>query len=357
MDGFRRYWLQFLAFTPGALCLLIFADLWFVQHDAVRLLRERLDAGPVDVLFLGDSVVAAIGACDVGDRGLDLWLNELTAHSVLSVSEGAFAPAVYRDLLDVVAARKFKPRLLVFPINLRSFSDDWYDEPGYQFELERLRARARFGSFSPGDLVEFFELRYSNSIERRKRGRRLERVIARGRDLGAREDVLERAKIPLEPALECDPALEERYRAELELRFTLNYMGAIGPDHPWFQDLLATVAKARSNGIEVLTYVTPINVEDGTRLVGQALSERVRSNTEVILQVLRDHDIPHLDLSQALARDRFIDRRCACEHVDDDGRRFIASELSRRIDSRLSPAIARHAPRSSEVANRGSGSR
>jgi hypothetical protein len=336
MDAFRRYWLQLLAFTPVVLTILVLGDLWFAQHDAVRVIRERLDTEPVDVLFLGDSVVAAVGECDVGDRGLDGWLEDLTTHSLLSVSEGAFAPLMYRDLLDVVSERRFKPRLLLFPINLRSFSDDWYNEPGYQFELERLRARVRFGSFSLADLAEFLKLRYSSSIEERKNDRLLEHVVAGDRDLGTREAVLARARIPAEPALECDPAMEERYREELGIRFTLNYMGSVEPDHPWFQDLLATVAKARRSGIEVLTYVTPINVEDGARLVGPALVERVRANTEVIIQVLRDHDIPYLDLSRSLARERFIDRRCACEHVDDHGRRFIADELSHGIESRLS---------------------
>lgn len=338
MDRNQRYLAQVLVLLPFFVAIPVSYDLFFKQEKELRQMVEALDAQATDVLLFGDSSIGAIGRCDEGSSGIQRWIEELGSFSLLTVDENAYSPIIYQDLVEVVAGRAHQPRLILFPINLRSFSDAWFTNPSYQFELDRVRATARYVSFEKVDLLAFIRLRYSNESAEQERAWGTRNVIRGDIDLGPRDLLTKRSRIPGVDAIECRVEGDEQFAQQLALKFSYHYMNPITPSHGMFDAIERTMEKARDNGIELLVYVTPINFHDGVRFVGEEFRERVEGNLQVIRSVFDAVGIDYLDLSTTLPRERFVDRRFACEHLDDRGRRFVAETVTARIEEILSGA-------------------
>ncbi len=104
-----------------------------------------------------------------------------------------------------------------------------------------------------------------------------------------------------------------------------------------FDHLTGTVEIAKAAGIEVLVYLMPTNYADATRFVGPIYTARSEANLNVIRRELQRLEVPFLDLSHALPRERFVDRFVTCEHLDDLGRRHVAEALAESVQANLNP--------------------
>jgi len=335
MKRYQRYLAQFLIATLSMCSALVAADLLLLQSEPAARLASALDAVAVDILYLGDSTAYATSQCVPERHAIDGWLRRFTNRTILSIHRNGNSPIVWSDYVEAMSSRRHKPRLLLFPINLRSFSGAWFTDPTYQWKLDRLRARARYGNFSSEDLLDYLRARFTDEIADDVANWKQQPVSYAGRDLGPRQELMDAVSIPGTGAIECTPGLEDAYAEELGLLFQYHYTNVIEPSHPMFAFIGDTVTSARRQGIEVLVYLTPVNVEDGVKWVGAEFRQQVESNTAVIREFLEQQQIDFLDLSGELGRERFIDRRYACEHLDQQGRRFVARKLADQIEARL----------------------
>ena len=237
----------------------------------VRSLAEK-----ADVIYLGDSVLESLAERDSDRRDISRMLAEHLEHqSVALVSHAGYGMEVYLSFAEYLARQPVRPKVLVVPINLRSFSALW----PYSFELERLR-------LAWGDLLGV-------GLYRPMRGLRL---------------------LPPPP-----PSAPKARPGEEFL--SGSYGGVLRPEHVRLQDLRKLIRACRRAQIVPLVYITPIDVVQGTRLLGPGFLEQVARNVEVC----RSAAGSLLDLSAAvLDPGEFI----GYEHLAQRGRQLVASSLA-----------------------------
>jgi len=237
--------------------------------------RDRLDrslAERVDVVYLGDSVLESLSGRDVDRRDISQMLDDLLDNrSVVRVSHAGYGMEVYLRFAEYLARQPVRPRILVVPLNLRSFSALW----PYSFEFERLR-------LAWGDLIGVGLYRPMTGLKL------LPAPAGRGPALRSGEDFPRAA-----------------------------YGGALSPEHPRVRALKQLTEVCRKAGILPMVYVTPVDAAGG----GPEVQGRVVQNVEIC----REAAGSLLDLSAAVAdRSEFI----GYEHLAERGRRRVASELA-----------------------------
>ncbi|HLY74826.1 MAG TPA: hypothetical protein VKU80_11970 [Planctomycetota bacterium] len=238
-------------------------------------------AEKVDVVYLGDSVLESLADRDSDRRDISQMLAEHLDHqSVALVSHAGYGMEVYLSFAEYLSRQPAPPKVLVVPINLRSFSALW----PYSFELDRLR-------LAWGDLLGV-------GLYRPMRGLRL---------------------LPPPPLPAPKPGPGEEFLMG-------SYGEVLRPVHFRLEALRKLVQACRKAKIVPLVYVTPIDVVQGSRLLGPGFREQVARNVEVC----RSAAGSLLDLSAAV-RDpgEFI----GYEHLAQRGRQLVASELAAALKS------------------------
>ena len=312
------------------MALIVLYDLFCRQHEPIARVVDTLSTRPVDILFLGDSSVRACGSRDAKPDSITRLLAQMGPCDVLPADSAAYSPIVYQDWVEIVARQPHKPKVIVIPINLRSFSEAWFTRPGYQFELDRIRARLRYLGFTAGGVKDYLDARFTGRVERAKEAWRNSEVVYGDMHLGKRTRIDELALINCTEPLEY---LEHHdFGPQLAMQFKYHYMNIITPSHGMLGCLGRTIARAAASRAAVVCYITPINHEDATRYVGPGFAERVRANVAVVMQYLATTPAHSEDLSFALSSDHFVDKRTSSEHLDLPGREFVARRIHEVIE-------------------------
>jgi hypothetical protein len=290
-------------------------------HNAVALdFRNALDRGAVDVVFFNDSVMG--GHTDDEPRTtIAAMLADRLQQKITPVSGAGYTAVLFREYAGLVARAAQKPRLAIVSINLRGFSDGWFFTPDYMYAATaaylRLLARVPAWQDVPawlasreGDPAAYWSKRLEDAAQ------------------GDYADLFSRLNRRRDALLaENPPGLtpEDRDRRR---HFIENYLTLVSRDHPMLGFLVDTATRFLRSGTPVLFYVTPIDVADGTRLVGPAFAETVRANTATVMAALAEAGAPCRDLAALLPTARFVDREYACEHLDLAGREQVAATLA-----------------------------
>src|SRR5207248_2554292 len=93
------------------------------------------DPAKIGVLFLGDSVSERVSRDERKAEPLVTMFakNLRESAGVQAVTHSGLHAEVFLAILRATQALGGKPRVLVMPINLRSFSPQWWYAPEYQF--------------------------------------------------------------------------------------------------------------------------------------------------------------------------------------------------------------------------------
>lgn len=294
-----------------------------------QLLRRYGPGGDAPaVLILGDSVSVRISHDDRDRRPLHRMIADMLAVPSLAIAGSAFQGVLFRDLMRALSVLPRRPSLVVIPVNLRSCSAQWHSNPLWEMRQEReIIARFVEDPRTPIPPVEtvtagpgFFE-RYDASAARST----LSELSSNGEF---------RALSLARPSDERDAAI--RYR---EL-FAWHYGFDLSEDHAKLSALAETIATAAAFGSRVVAYLTPINAELGTELLGGRFAERLDRTAEVVRTRLstamadsRRHAL--LDLRDYLGSRFFFHKNLATEHLAETGRgklaRAVAAEATRLL--------------------------
>jgi len=284
-----------------------------------------------DVLFFCDSTNRAHAPDDVDQRGVhELIAERLSSSAVgdvdlVSIDHAAYHPLVYRDYIDALLRSEHRPRAVIFALNTRSFLPGWAMRPGWQFERLRFSLHHPIGALFWQPLAVFKWTQSASISERRFREAP---VILGGVRSGSIGDYL-RGNDP--EAIATPELLAE----DLALRLTVNYLGTIGVDDARAVALRQAVTRCVAAGIDVVGYVTPVDIDAGEQYLPGRFADAVAANAEVLARIVDEAGgrcLNAVRLGEQHAADTgssmFSWQRIPNEHLDETGRAMLADQVA-----------------------------
>ncbi|MBF5093541.1 hypothetical protein F1643_02605 [Azospirillum sp. INR13] len=310
-------------------------DRHIVDHDRLRqALRRAEPAAPRPFLFLGDSTYERLGSADDDRRSLGrMILDRFDAEDggrapVRIISYGAYNLRLFRHVLEAAEQAGWRPRTVTFVVSLRSFGPIWMGTPEWQWD-GHARWLAAFAAgrdpMAVGDGDAGAETDLPSDLPARQAA-----FLASGLDtLGPIPGVVSKTVADFQALLE-DKSEEARVRRLTEV-FAVYHGFAIADGHPLLAELRRAADAAARLGAEVHGYIPPVNLEAGTRYLGEGLRRQVRANVAAVRTALgsgldtggfRLHDC-----SEMFPAALFLRPEQPTEHLNDHGRRKLAELL------------------------------
>jgi pimeloyl-ACP methyl ester carboxylesterase len=300
----------------------------------VLLLEEYLSNG-VDVIYLGDStLVQPAGEVTLGEILEEM----LPGYTVGQVAHPAYGLDLFARYVQYIVRSDHRPEVIVVPVNMRSFSPEWDRRPGYQFEEEKavltyglfasrmlLRPLKILGALDPKITQEEFlnTAVYDGDI-----------AVGTVRDFEApgkdgNDTLQQEAEFVYHDALPSEEDAEALQKA-----LTYYYMFRLDQDHRKLRALAQIARLCDESGIRVIFYITPVNYQRGTSVLGDVFRERFVENVDVIHAAVRSalsqedtERVTMLDLSFGLEAYAFVDM----EHLREQGKIYVADQLAAAI--------------------------
>lgn len=279
--------------------------------------RERIS----DYLLLGDSVSERISKNDTDSRSFKEILASVLAPSPTSAV--TFSAYTFRHYLLLIKVRKLfpsPPKFVVFPVNLRSFSPQWFFHPAFQraLHIDEMRDFLRSNGVVVPHVLEsnppnLSILKYVNA--------RYHSPLMGNSDVG---EILER--------LQLFP--KQHHHANMErskVLFGFHYLSHIEQDHPLFRMLSELIDSIRSLGAIPIIYVTPINQKAGAILWGEKFNICISEQVESIRCFVNQKGVDLFDYSRLIPQSGFFHDFESTEHLNQAGRLMLALELSRSV--------------------------
>lgn len=278
-----------------------------------------------DIVGFGDSSVYFYAKEDKVKKSIFLMLSEFYPHSKINEFDSpAYHLNFYEHMLEFIIAENKNVKVLIIPINMRSFSPQWDMNPGYEFE-EEILAMKYFNNwifrifYKPLAVFKLFlpkisDHDYNNAI------------VYNG------EKIEGRVKEFLSSSY--DDWHSKKYMKD---KFIFHYMYSLKKKHRKIISLLKINTIAKKNNIKVVFYVTPIDFEFGNIVIGSDFQKRIVENVSVLTEIANSEGFDMLDLSCALSTNYFTWRSDPAgdyspnEHLTDKGRLFVARKFKEQI--------------------------
>ena len=314
----KKFIVNFLLFFLLIFLLQSLLGRYELEFKELKLLKTYLKEN-VQILFIGDCTNYF---CDTDDRDsrtiVEMLQDRCSQFSVRGISHAAYQMDLYLELCKYIIRLKKKPEIIIFPVNMRSFSPDWDKRPQYQFEKEKIILQEGLMSYL---LSSFYKpLRVLNynffSISRKEfentsvfKGKKKVGKVKDFNNLNYRK-VSEKNK---------------------KNKFLFYYMYSLTRKHRKIKSMLQIAKILSFNNIQLIFYVTPIDFESGEDYFPNQFITQLHDNTKMICDLLRKRKVHILDLSMDLKTEFFSWRMYPNEQLDQEGRKFVAERLSDKI--------------------------
>jgi hypothetical protein len=297
--------------------------LWgHLRHREPCSRRDTLDvhrAGGVTTVHFGDSVLKHVAASDGDRRTLPQMVQDEAAGERMGVLQvDASTMELYHACAVYLARNDRRPRRLLIPVNLRSFSLEWDVRPEYQMRVDRLRLNIgdllALGFLTPLSHWKIYPIHPVTPEQYRRMD-----VVACGRRIASVGDLMEGSRTA--PGLSL-----------LESQFLLRYGYELRPDHRKLKAMEAIVETCRRSGMEPWFYVNPVDLQ----AAGAEVREQIARNVETIRTAMARRNGRLLDLSAALNSSCFDWKMTGLpnEHLNEQGRRRVAQALASFLASK-----------------------
>lgn len=332
MRQYRNYFAKFILFVSLGLPVVMAADFWLKRRDpATDLICTVFNASPKDVIYLGDSTIRFTGSRDTDKTGIDQFFLKEAGLSTVTIAKPGYSAILFANYVKLLKKTKFRPKLVIIPINLRSFSESGVQRPAARFSLQQIYSDYRAtGSFN---WYEYLKFRYFGEEERLTKLWENQPVVRGGISIGTNREVIDQSRI--REVLDYTPEREAWYKKELALKFSYHYLMDIPPEHLLITKLKETISTLASMNIKVLCYITPLDMESGRRYVGKAFDNQVNQNLNITMQELEKSGVKCLDLHNLLSREHFVHKSDVHEHLDTSGRQLVGTHVAKRARQQL----------------------
>lgn len=272
--------------------------------------------GAIEWLIFGDSVAERISRFDSDPRPLYQMMQDTLASpaSAYAITHSAYNVKIYYLYLRLLCALGMQPNRIVLPLNLRSFSPQWYLNPLFQCAthvdsmLGALRDKGvalDASSFRSAALRPFLRIRLTYPM------------------------IGEVSIAEIQNILRSNPTTEQDRIRRKRLIFSFHYLNETPGDHPLLELLEALVDFCQQQGIGVSAYFTPVNHWAGNKYLGEQFAKVIEANVQTAARRLRA--VSYADYSLSAAPGSFFHEDEATEHLSDGGRSRLAQALSERF--------------------------
>ncbi|WP_103558178.1 hypothetical protein [Campylobacter concisus] len=308
---FYKKWLIVFLTTSIFILPIIFC-IEFMPYHNLKLLALNSN----DIVYFSDSVMKSHSKCEKNPMGVDDILREMGLH-VINLNSSAYSPILYKDYIKIIP----KNTTVVVPINLRSFSEEWFYFNQYRFTAQRI-----IYSILALDLKAAYQAIYDYFIYTKEKYNSLN-IVRDNENLGTANNI---QKIKIDEDFYCNDKFyykKEEFKDKLSLKYKSSYMYKLDRNHDMFKYINEMINYAKNHNIKLIFYITPINIDHGKVIVGDDFKSSVDNNVKIIKQFFIDHNISVLDLSYGVPGENFIDQNYVCEHLDYYGRKIIAKNI------------------------------
>lgn len=291
---------------------------------AGRRLVERLRAGRLDVLYLGDSASVFVAPYDRDQRTLtQMILDDLGSDvAVHAIAGGGYGPALQQAYVRLIVPSGQRP-LILLPECIRVAYRAWTRHPVYGYE----RALAALLAADPTGPTWRIRAAIGGPTVTQMRAHDHRRHVT----LAGKSTVGEHRR-PLK-----DPAGHRLTDQQQQQLLYAYHHGARLQDGEGMPKTLALGRELAEHHFAVVAYQTPVPVQRGAELLGEALVELVRRNfhdlDDAFAQGYGRHRV--LQTGRAFDTADFVDHTDATEHLNERGRLRLAATLSGAVRARL----------------------
>jgi hypothetical protein len=249
------------------------------------------------------------------------------------ISRTAYHIGVYYQLTRLLQYLTSKPKVVVFPINMRSFSPQWDINPKYQCTKYIRKIEKRIGKF--GSSVN--KCLYGIDKKTSKNDFLNSRVFCAGTSFQYVKE--------FENIIRAKP----KHRDEIIFRrkhiFIYHYLYKLEPTHQKLLLLRDLIQLLKDMQLIAVIYITPINFKAGLKYVGDDFMRVFNSNLQVVYDCLgctsqsalnnsifiKERSCIFGDYSQSLGPEYFFNEDHPTEHLNETGRTFLAKIISNMI--------------------------
>lgn len=290
---------------------------------------DQAAASQPHLLVMGDSTLFWRGPDEADTPSLEDTIAasypELKANAV---SEAALSLDLMEGSWRILRARGAAPRVAIVVVNLRSFSPTWFNRPDSYTEkvLHQLTWDSPYVRALYRPLMAFGALN-KKSLKTDDYYRELHRLVAEAPSY-----------FHLNPGNVKDASATALGERET---YYLCYGLPFTEDHPLLIAMTNLVRALRKDGVKVLLYVTPVDVERGEHACGPAMTAIIRKNRETLVRVVATNfpDDPGLrlqDRADSAPSGDFLDHHGAPnEHLTFSGRERLWKSLKPTLDTLL----------------------
>jgi hypothetical protein len=239
-----------------------------------------------DIIYFGDSTINWAAKSDVNEESMPGLLQRLLPESrIAKITHASYQMDVYEAYAKYIVRKNYRPKVVIIPINLRSFSVEWDKQPIWQFEKEKLtlamkdtfwmkfyKPLAVFKYFDPA--ITRFEYEKSSVFDG-------EKFVGKARDFDNAD-----FKIFSEQ--------------NLKKKLTFRYMYPLTAEHRKIKSLGHTAQLLKGQGIQPIFYITPVDWQTIEKYLGANALERMTQQKDVIKNTLAAQGVVLLDLSRGL---------------------------------------------------------
>jgi hypothetical protein len=273
-------------------------------------------------LYFGDSVVERISQNDTDTRTLgQMVLSKLSKHLHFAcISRSAYHMIIYYRLLLALENMRRKPKFLILPINMRSFSPQWHMNPLYQFEQE-INILDTYISTPDVPIAPIHGMPDTSTISQEFDRIPVQYPLTSFSTIGDFRKIIDSV-----------PETETQKANRLKQIFIFHYMHPLESRHPHLLILNETLRLLKHLNMMVLIYVTPINYQAGKKYVGANFLKSIKKNLNLVQQLFvinqRTTPILYQDYSTLLSSHYFFHDDNATEHLNEEGRKILSCKLT-----------------------------
>lgn len=279
-----------------------------------RFLLDQYSRDKIQIIYFGDSVIKYAGSDDQDKSTVVEMLSKINPSITIGdISHGGYYPKIDEELFKYILKSPNHPEAIILPINLHSFSLG-FKGPGYQFEKEIFYLRMpRLVTYFYKPLAIFHAININ--------------TVAYS-DYAQLPVYYGKEKIGVAGDFDNLAIYDHPTRENIRKLYVFTFMQNLDKNHEQLKLLKNIINLANKADIKLYVYLTPINFEEGAKYVGPDFIKQTTANAEVVCSVLKEKNLPCLNLAFSLDSGYFASPIYPNEHVNEHGRKFIADQIT-----------------------------